>query len=151
MPSPHTTDAISQFMVECFMDWNIDNNLSTLTLDNCSTNDALVDRLLGTLSPSSLILKGRLFHMRCCAHIINLIVQDGFSIIESSIKKVRDSVSYWTTSPKRAQEFRLVARQVGVDCEKELVLDCKTRWNSIYLMLKVALEYKDVLFGSCLD
>ena len=80
--------------------------------------------------------------MLCTYH--QYIVQDGFSIIESSIKKVRDSVSYWTTSPKRAQEFRLVARQVGVDCEKELVLDCKTRWNSIYLMLKVALEYKDV-------
>ena len=72
------------------MDWNIDNKMSTLTLDNCSANDAAIDRLLGTLSPSSLILKGRFFHMRCCAHIINLIVQDGFSVIESSIKKVRE-------------------------------------------------------------
>lgn len=144
MPSPHTADALSQIMVECFMDWNIDNKLSTLTLDNCSTNDALVDRLLGTLTPSSLILKGRLFHMRCCAHIINLIVQDGFSKIENAIKKVRDSVSFWTHSPKRAQEFRVVARQVRKDCEKELVLDCKTRWNSVYLMLNVALEYQDV-------
>ena len=108
------------------MDWNIDNKMSTLTLDNCSANDAAIDKLLGTLSPSSLILKGRFFHMRCCAHIINLIVQDGFSVIESSIKKVRESVSFWKYSPKRAQEFRLVARQVGVDCEKELVLDCKT-------------------------
>ena len=73
------------------------------------TNDALVDRLLGTLSPSSLILKGKLFHMRCCAHIINLIVQDGFSMIEKAIKNVRDSVSFWTCSPKRAQDFKLVA------------------------------------------
>lgn len=144
MPSPHTVDALSQVMIDCFMDWNIDNKLSTLTLDNCSTNDAMVDRLLGTLSPSSLILKGRFFHMRCCAHIINLIVQDGFSKIESSIKKVRDSVSFWSLTPKRAQDFRLVARQLSVDCEKELVLDCKTRWNSVYIMLSVALEYKDV-------
>ncbi|XP_024961961.1 zinc finger BED domain-containing protein RICESLEEPER 2-like [Cynara cardunculus var. scolymus] len=144
VPSPHTADALSQVMIECFMDWNIDNKLSTLTLDNCSTNDALVDRLLGTLSPSSLILKGKLFHMRCCAHIINLIVQDGFSMIEKTIKNVRDSVSFWTCSPKRAQDFRLVARQLGVDCERELVLDCKIRWNSVYTMLNVALEYKDV-------
>ncbi|KAJ9561458.1 hypothetical protein OSB04_006618 [Centaurea solstitialis] len=123
VPSPHTSEAISQALIECFMDWNIENKMSTLTLDNCSTNDAAIDKLLGTLSPSSLILKGRFFHMRCCAHIINLIVQDGFSVIENSIKKVRDNVSFWKYSPKRAQEFILVARQVGVDCEKELVLD----------------------------
>ncbi|KAJ9538563.1 hypothetical protein OSB04_031296 [Centaurea solstitialis] len=140
VPSPHTFEAISQALIECFMDRNIDNKMSTLTLDNCSTNDVAIDKLLGTVSPSSLILKGRFFHMRCCAHIINLIVQDGFSVIENSIKKVRDSVSFWKYSPKRAQEFRFVARQVGVDCEKELVLDCKTRWNSIYMMLNVALE-----------
>ncbi|XP_024965921.1 zinc finger BED domain-containing protein RICESLEEPER 2-like [Cynara cardunculus var. scolymus] len=115
VPSPHTADAFSQVMIECFMDWNIDNKLSTLTLDNCSTNDALVDRLL-----------------------------DGFSMIEKAIKNVRDSVSFWTCSPKRAQDFRLIAQQLGVDCERELVLDCKTRWNSVYTMLNVALEYKDV-------
>ncbi|XP_024965995.1 zinc finger BED domain-containing protein RICESLEEPER 2-like [Cynara cardunculus var. scolymus] len=51
VPSPHTADALSQVMFECFMDWNIDNKLSTLTLDNCSTNDALVDRLLEKLLP----------------------------------------------------------------------------------------------------
>ena len=31
-----------------------------------------------------------------------------------------------------------------VQCTKELVLDCKTRWNSTYLMLSTALIYKDV-------
>ena len=77
MPSPHTADALSEAMMGCFLEWNIDK-LSTLTLDNCSKNDAMVEKLLGTLTTSSLILKGRLFHMRCCAHIINLIGQDEF-------------------------------------------------------------------------
>ena len=31
-----------------------------------------------------------------------------------------------------------------VQCTKELVLDCKTRWNSTYLTLSTALIYKDV-------
>ncbi|KAJ9557959.1 hypothetical protein OSB04_012573 [Centaurea solstitialis] len=144
VPSPHTTEALAQAMMECLLDWNIDNKLSTLTIDNCSTNDAIIDKLLGTLSSSSLMLKGKIFHMRCCAHIINIIVQEGFSIIKGAIGNVRDSVAFWTGSPKRVQEFKLYARQLNVKCEKELVLDCKTRWNSIYIMLNVTLEYKDV-------
>ncbi|KAJ9557705.1 LOW QUALITY PROTEIN: hypothetical protein OSB04_012319 [Centaurea solstitialis] len=144
VPSPHTAEALAQSMMECLLDWNIDNKLSTLTVDNCSTNDAIIDKLLGTLSSSSLMLKGKIFHMRCCAHIINIIVQEGFSIIKGAIGNVRDSVAFWTGSPKRVQEFKLCARQLNVKCEKELVLACKTRWNSIYIMLNVALEYKDV-------
>ncbi|KAJ9542242.1 hypothetical protein OSB04_028748 [Centaurea solstitialis] len=142
--SPHTAEALSQAMMECLLDWNIDNKLSTLTVDNCSTNDAIIDRLLGTLSSSSLMLKGKIFHMRCCAHIINIIVQDGFSIIKGAIENVRDSVAFWTGSSKRVQEFILCARQLNIKCEKELALDCKTRWNSVYIMLNVALEYKNV-------
>nr|KAJ0215359.1 hypothetical protein LSAT_V11C300147760 [Lactuca sativa] len=104
------------------------NYESTLTLDNCSANDAIVEKLLGTLTSLSLILKGRIFHMRCCAHIINLIVQDGFSVIANAIENVRNSVSFWTSSPKRIQDFRLL---LG-------------KWNSIYMMLSVALEYREV-------
>nr|KAJ0189953.1 hypothetical protein LSAT_V11C800446630 [Lactuca sativa] len=142
--SPHTVDALSQAMIECFLEWNIDNKLSTLTLDNCSTNDAIVDKLLGTLTTSSLILKGRIFHMRCCAHIINLIVQDGFYVIANAIENVRNSVSYLTSSPKRIQDIRFFAWQVGVNFQTKLLLDCKTRWNSIYMISSVALEYKEV-------
>ncbi|KAF7812865.1 putative AC transposase [Senna tora] len=37
-----------------------------------------------------------------------------------------------------------MARQLKITCSKKLPLDYKTRWNSTYLMLQVALEYKDV-------
>ena len=118
MPSPHTAEALSQAMMECLLDWNIDNKLSTLTVDNCSTNDVIIDKLLGTLSSSSLMLKGKILHMRCCAHIINIIVQDGFSIIKGAIENVRDSVAFWIGSPKRVQQFKVCARQLNVKCEK---------------------------------
>ncbi|XP_038704690.1 zinc finger BED domain-containing protein RICESLEEPER 2-like [Tripterygium wilfordii] len=82
--------------------------------------------------------------MRCCAHILNLIVKRGLSEIEDCIENVRNSVSFWTASPKREQTFREAARQLHITSTKQLVLDCKTRWNSIYLMLTVAIGYKDV-------
>nr|XP_027189041.1 uncharacterized protein LOC113786142 [Cicer arietinum] len=48
MPT-HTAEALSKVLVECVIDWNIDRKLSTITLDNCSTNDALVGMLLNKL------------------------------------------------------------------------------------------------------
>ncbi|XP_021984938.1 zinc finger BED domain-containing protein RICESLEEPER 3-like [Helianthus annuus] len=52
--------------------------------------------------------------MRCCAHILNLIVQDGLSIIADGIERIRDSVSYWTTTPKRYEKFEAAAHHLDV-------------------------------------
>lgn len=146
MPSPHTSEVLSEVLMDCLLEWDIDRKLSTLTVDNCTTNDAMVRIILDKLQTSSLILHGSLLHMRCAAHILNLIVQDGLVIIKDCIEKVRDSVIFWTGSPKRRQKFDEVVRQVCVSCIKELALDVKTRWNSTYLMLSTALVYKDVFF-----
>ncbi|KAH9707912.1 BED-type domain-containing protein [Citrus sinensis] len=120
-----------------------DRKLSTVTLDNCSTNDAMVGRLKELLSTESLILSGNFFHMRCAAHILNLIVKDGLSVIESGITCVRDNVSYWSSSPKRVEKFELACRQMQMDMKK-LGLDCPTRWNSTFAMLELAVKYKGV-------
>ena len=50
MHAPHTTDCLSQILVKCLLDWNLDRKISTVTLDNCSTNDAMIERLKGLLS-----------------------------------------------------------------------------------------------------
>ena len=59
VPAPHTAECLSQVLIKCMMDCNVDRKLSTITLDNCSTNDAMVDRLKGTLSSESLVLGGK--------------------------------------------------------------------------------------------
>ncbi|KAE8661807.1 Scarecrow-like protein 28 [Hibiscus syriacus] len=82
--------------------------------------------------------------MRCCAHILNLIVQDGLSVIGDGIERIKDSVYFWSATQKRIEKFEEAARHLTIDCSKQLSLDCKTRWNSTYLMLSVAIVYKDV-------
>ncbi|KAL7082188.1 hypothetical protein ACP275_14G084000 [Erythranthe tilingii] len=146
VPSPHTGEVLSNVLMDCLLEWNIDQKLSTLMVDNCTTNDAMVRLLSDKLQTTSLVLHGSLLHMRCAAHILNLIVQDGLVVIKDCIEKIRDSVCYWTGSTKRRQKFEEVARQVRVSCTKELILDVKTRWNSTFLMLSTALIYKDVFF-----
>ncbi|KAL0015504.1 hypothetical protein SO802_002573 [Lithocarpus litseifolius] len=92
VPSPHTKDVLAEVLVDCFLEWNIDRKF---------TNDAMIRLLLNKLDTSSLMLGGSMLHMRCAAHILNLIVQDGLSLIGDGIEKIRDSVIYWTGSPKR--------------------------------------------------
>lgn len=144
MPCPHTAEVLANALVHCLLDWNLDRKLSTLTVDNCTTNDAMIEVILEKIPPNSLILEGKLFHMRCCAHILNLVVRDGLDLIHDCIEKIRSSVSFWTATPKRDEKFVEAARQLKVPSTKKLALDCKTRWNSTFLMLNTSLIYKDV-------
>ena len=82
--------------------------------------------------------------MRCCAHILNLIVKDGWEVIGEGIERIRDSVVYWTATSGRIENFHEAARQLRILGQKKLSLDCKTRLNSTYIMLQNALVYKDV-------
>ena len=105
MPSPHTTEVLSDVLLQTLLEWNIDRKLSTMTVDNCSTNDAVINIILDKLQRSTLVMRGSMLHMRCAAHVLNLIVQDGLNVIGSCIEKVCESVGFWTRSTKRRQWF----------------------------------------------
>ena len=144
---PHTVELLSDNLMECLLDWNIDGKSCSLTVDNTTANDAMVVVLLDKLS-NSLLLNGRLFHMHCCAHILNLIVKDGVDVVSQSIERIRSSVSYWKMTPKRHEKFMKGVRELKISSTKQLILDCKARWNSNYYMLNTALVYKETF--SCL-
>jgi len=142
LESRHTGAAIANAILEKLYEWNIDNKLFSLVLDNRSVNDCVIRDILKKLTPvGDLLLDGQLFHVRCCAHIINLIVQDGIDSIKDVLVKVRESVKYINSSTLRLQKFEEVASQVKAP-KKSLLLDVSTRWNSTYLMLERALEFK---------
>ena len=133
VPSPYTKDVIAEVLVDCFLEWNINRKLSTIPVDNCSTNDAMIRLLLNKFDTSSLMLSGSMLHISCAAYILNLIVQDGLSHIGDGIEKIRDSMIYWIGSLKRRQKFNENASQLCVQCTKELVFDCKILLGSKYL------------------
>ena len=145
MPPPHTKEVLLDVLMDFLLDWNMDRKISTITVDNCSSNGGMIDILVEKLSlRGSLLLNGNIFHMRCAAHVLNLIVKEGLDVIGKEIEKIRDSVAYWSTTPSRVEKFEDVDRQLCIPCNKKLTLDCKTRWNSTYLMLSIAITYKDV-------
>ncbi|RYR77861.1 hypothetical protein Ahy_A01g002530 [Arachis hypogaea] len=61
--APHTAEVLSDVLVDCLMDWNLDRKVSNLTVDNCSTNDVMIENILTKMSHRNFILGGKLFHM----------------------------------------------------------------------------------------
>ena len=82
--------------------------------------------------------------MRCCAHILNLIVGDGMREIDASIAKVREAVRYVKSSRNRNQTFVGFVERLGIESKSLLCLDVPTRWNSTYLMLETAQKFEKV-------
>ena len=76
--------------------------------------------------------------MRCIAHVLNLVVNDGLKDMDESIVKVKDCVRYIRNSPQRLYKFKELAALVGIESQKSLCLDVPTRWNSTFLMLETA-------------
>uniref|UniRef100_A0A0A9E398 Uncharacterized protein n=1 Tax=Arundo donax TaxID=35708 RepID=A0A0A9E398_ARUDO len=70
-----STEVISEELYESLVEWNLDEKVSTVTLDNCITNDAIIPLFVRKIGKSKLISDGKVLHMRCCAHILNLIVK----------------------------------------------------------------------------
>ncbi|CAN1750157.1 Zinc finger BED domain-containing protein RICESLEEPER 2 [Linum perenne] len=140
VPPPHSGTNVSDALHKCLVDWDIENKIWTITLDNAAYNDLAMRTLKNTLTfVSKLPLSGEIFHVRCCAHILNLLVQCGLKEIEGIIENVRQSVKHIAMSEQRVNWFREIAKQLRLS-GKKLTLDCCTRWNSTYFMLSDALR-----------
>lgn len=144
VPAPHTADVIGEELYESLVEWNLDEKISSVTLDNCTTNDAVISSLVRNIGKHKLMNDGKLLHMRCSAHILNLIVKDGLEVLKDAIENIRDSVAYWTATPKRIEKFEEIAKFVKVDIKTKIGFDCRTRWNSTFTMLATAVPYKAI-------
>ena len=122
----------------------IREKIFTLTLDNASNNTTACE-LLVIDCKYDLMFGGDHLHVRCCAHILNILVQDGMKIIHSAIKMIRELLKHIDSSPSRLQAFNSIANGKGVASKAGVYLDVPTRWNSTYKMIREASDYKAVL------
>ncbi|KAM0060533.1 putative transcription factor/ chromatin remodeling BED-type(Zn) family [Helianthus debilis subsp. tardiflorus] len=144
VPPPRTGLDIADGIYKCLKEWEVEAKIFSISVDNASYNDRAVSTLKKNFSKvKKLTCGGRLFHVRCCAHILNLLVKDGLSVIEDVIEEVREAVKYINHSESRRQSFSNVAQQLQVR-DRKLLIDVPTRWNSTYDMLSLAIKFKDV-------
>lgn len=86
IPPPHNGVALAKKIYSC----GIEKKLLVITLDNSSVNDYCVEILKNQLRlKKSLVCDGMLFHVRCCAYILNLIVQEGLKEIDKTVELIK--------------------------------------------------------------
>ncbi|RVW83512.1 putative AC transposase [Vitis vinifera] len=90
---PHTKEVLLDVLMDFLLDWNMDRKVSTVTMDNCSSNDGMINIL------------------------------EGLDVIEVEIEKIGESVAYWSTTPLRMEKFEDAARQLRIPCNKKLSLN----------------------------
>ena len=137
----HKGNTIGRAIESCLLKWGIDQ-LFTKTTENVGSNDVAIDCVKKkTKERDSSILGGEFMHMRCCAHILNLIVQSGLKSIHESIAKIRNAVQYVRASPLRFEKFQECVENEKIKEKCLLSLDVPTMWNSTYRILDCTLKF----------
>lgn len=130
---------------EILVDWDIIKKLSSLTLDSTFVNDLCISLLKTNLNSKKIFsLNGNLFHLRCCVHILNLIMQEGLKDVDHIIEKVRESIKFVKSSRLRKEKFLKYAKCLALDTKHGLRQDVSTRWNSTYFMLMSTIHFKTI-------
>ncbi|XP_070050384.1 zinc finger BED domain-containing protein RICESLEEPER 2-like [Nicotiana tomentosiformis] len=118
----HKGEDIANGIGRCLREWGI-NKIFTVTVDNASSNDVTVKELSKQLTKMGTnLMNGNHFHVRCMAHIMNLVVQDSLKESSVSIERVRHAVRYVRQSParlKRVVKFEsafshFTSREIGL-------------------------------------
>ena len=142
--SAHRGESICQAIEKCLRDWGIER-VFTITVDNASANSVAIEYLIKKFNHrNASVANGKFTHMRCVAHILNLIVQYDIKDASVSVDRVRGAVRYIRVSPSRLTKFNQRVKEEMIDSKAQLCLDVPTRWNSTYMMLNVAEKYECV-------
>jgi hypothetical protein len=91
---PHSKVIIAQAVMECLAEWKTEDKVISLTLDNATSNDVVAKNLMAKFVARKVPgFVPHHFHVCCCAHIVNLVVQDDlqpFAAIYKLAKRNRE-------------------------------------------------------------
>lgn len=142
----HKGDDIGKVLETCLSDWGIDKVFTT-TVNNAITNDKAVEYMGKRLKEiSTLLFDGKYLHLRCCCHIINLIVKSGLKFLNESFESIRNCVSIFTLLGQGWTNLWECDILLKMDKISIVPMDVPTRWNSTYTMIYVVYKFKKV-FG----
>lgn len=137
-------ELLSELIMTSLRNWDIDRKLFSLTIDNRATYDKIVCRIRDQLCQHRFLMcEGQLFDVRCAASTVKLLVQDVLEASREITNKVRETIHYIKGTRGTQEKFNEIVQLVGINGQKLLSVDNPFQWNSTYVMLEAALEYKE--------
>ncbi|CAI9282170.1 unnamed protein product [Lactuca saligna] len=136
----HKAEDMARELLICINEWGM-KNVMTMTVDNAKTNDAAINIIVKELP--GIYENGKHFHIRCMAHIINLVVKMGLKHKVYHVKNLQDAVKYIRASPQRIKTFKQAMKDAAVESQRFLCGETPTRWNSTFELLRSAYDVKD--------
>ncbi|KJZ69476.1 hypothetical protein HIM_11138 [Hirsutella minnesotensis 3608] len=154
---PHSGENIAYHVKEVIDQYELGSKLGYFMLDNAKSNDACLETLIRWFP-----MDVNRCRLRCIGHIINLVVRavlfgSNVSKFEAELRVATDEFKFdiWAkkgaigrlhniaTYIRRTDQRRQVLRRLQTELAGddpiftlEIVVDGKTRWNSIYMMIK---------------
>ena len=136
---PHSGVVIANALRDCFSDWEIEDKIQIIIANNASANDFTIKIIKDDFQlKNAMLVGGRLFHVRCCAHITNLLVQFGLAKIKDIIDDVSQGIKYIVAAKSKMNVFREIAKRLDLPYKKR-ILNVSTHWNNTYMMLDTAI------------
>ncbi|TYJ00655.1 hypothetical protein E1A91_A13G100000v1 [Gossypium mustelinum] len=130
-------------LVSCLSQWGIDKKIFSITLGNASYNDVMVSCLKNRFRANRAILcDGAFFQVRCCAHILNLIVKAGLELADDVVGKIRNGIKYIKKSGIRRKRFYDMAdKSFHLNVTKKLRQDVSNLYfTGVWRVHKVLLD-----------
>jgi len=90
---------------------------------------------------------GDLFHVRCAAHVLNLIVKNYLQVTDGVINDIRESVKYIKGSTSTKEKFEEVIVVIGIDRGSGPTLNVPTHWNTMCDMLESTLHLEKLFIS----
>ncbi|GJX47586.1 zinc finger BED domain-containing protein RICESLEEPER 2 [Tanacetum coccineum] len=141
----HEAEDITSDLLKCIVNWGIKNSM-TMTVDNAPSNDKALDHLIKKLPNAKIYDDGKHFHIRCMAHILNLIVKEGLKEKNYHVNCVANAVKCIRHSSQRINNFKSFMKEANLESNRFLGGECLTRWNSKHDILKIACSLRVVFF-----
>jgi len=149
-PISHTGENLARTLLKVIKEYNLSSKVISMTSDNAENMVVCCRRLSEQLESDEFV------HIRCSAHIINLIATASFDLVQPRLEAIRSVVTLLNRSPKVSAEYRDTAvtdeewkadlaagyKPSAPNSKRKINLDVKTRWSSTYRMLNYCLRVR---------